>query len=145
MPDFRGMAPARAAARRLGTWSGVRRSDHFYSATIPAGRIVYVSSPTRTLVPRSGWRVQAPKASASGVLRSRSHRHESRAESNRLFAAVGLELETSAELPTGDAVPQAILAQTPSPGAQGVASPRVSLLVAAPQPEPAYVMPDLSA
>ena len=35
----------------------------------------------------------------------------------------GLEVGDPAELPTNDSAPQAILAQTPSPGAQGVASP----------------------
>jgi serine/threonine-protein kinase len=56
----------------------------------------------------------------------------------------GLELGASAELPTDASAPDAIIAQSPGPGAQGVASPRVSLLLAIAPPQPAYVMPDLT-
>jgi beta-lactam-binding protein with PASTA domain len=56
----------------------------------------------------------------------------------------GLEVGISAELPTDSASPLAIIAQSPAAGAQGVASPRVSLLYAATPPDPAYAMPDLT-
>jgi beta-lactam-binding protein with PASTA domain len=54
----------------------------------------------------------------------------------------GLEMGTVAEVQLRDAPPQQIIAQSPPPNAQGILSPKVSVLVAA-EPEPeAYVMPN---
>src|ERR1700694_2596870 len=61
VPDFRGMAPA--AAERVAFEQGVElaHSEHFYSATIPAGRILSQKPEPGTHV-RRGWRVQAAES-----------------------------------------------------------------------------------
>jgi beta-lactam-binding protein with PASTA domain len=143
VPDFRGMAPAEAERVAFDHGLEFSRSDRFYSATVPAGRIVSQQPDPGTSV-RRGWRVQA--AESLGIQRIEipavTGMSPRAAEINLLRR--GLELGNSAELPTSASAPQTILAQTPAPGAQGVASPRVSLLYAVQQPDTAYAMPDLT-
>jgi beta-lactam-binding protein with PASTA domain len=121
----------------------IATSDHYYSPTVAAGRIVS-QQPEPGMRVRTGWRVQAaeslgPQLSEIPAVAGMSPRA---AEIN--LRRRGLELGETAELPTADAAPEAIIAQSPAPGAQGVVSPRVSLLYAAAPPEAAYAMPDLS-
>ena len=56
----------------------------------------------------------------------------------------GLELGTVATLPIAQKDVGLVIAQSPPPDAQGIASPKLSLLVAAPPEESAMVMPDLT-
>jgi beta-lactam-binding protein with PASTA domain len=143
VPDFRGMSPAQAERVAFEHGLELARSDHFYSAAIPAGRILSQQPEPGTLV-RRGWRVQAAESLGAQqmeipVLLGMSPRA---AEIN--IRRHGLELGSSAELPLEGSAPQIIIAQSPAPGAQGVASPRVSLLYTAAPPDPAYAMPDLT-
>jgi beta-lactam-binding protein with PASTA domain len=143
VPDFRGMTPA--AAERVAFEHGLElaHSDHFYSTAVPAGHIVSQQPEPRTLV-RRGWQVQAAESLGAQLIDIPSVLGMSPRAAEINIRRRGLEIGLSAELPTTDSAPQAIVAQTPSPGAQGVASPRVSLLYAAPPPEPAFAMPDLT-
>ena len=61
VPDFRGMTPAQAERVAFDHGLEFARSDHFYSATIPAGRIVSQQPEPGTSV-RRGWRVQAAES-----------------------------------------------------------------------------------
>jgi beta-lactam-binding protein with PASTA domain len=143
VPDFRGMAPA--DAERLAAQRGLEfeQSDHFYSATIPAGCIVSQQPDPGTQV-RRGWRVQAADSLGPQLIDIPSLIGLSPRAAEIDIRRRGLEVGAAAELPSDASAPQSILAQTPSPGSQGVASPRVSLLYAAPPPVPAYAMPDLT-
>jgi beta-lactam-binding protein with PASTA domain len=143
VPDFRGMAPA--DAERMAAERGLEfdRSDHFYSATVPAGRIVSQQPEPGTQV-RRGWRVQAAESLGPQLIDIPSLIGMSPRAAEIDIRRRGLEVGAAAELPIDAPEPQSILAQTPSAGAQGVASPRISLLYAAPPPEPAYAMPDLT-
>jgi beta-lactam-binding protein with PASTA domain len=143
VPDFRGMAPA--DAERVASEHGLQfdQSDHFYSATIPAGRIVSQQPEPGTQV-RRGWRVQAADSLGPQLIDIPALIGMSPRAAEIDIRRRGLEVGAAAELPTDATAPQSILSQTPSAGAQGVASPRISLLYAAPPPEPAYAMPDLT-
>jgi eukaryotic-like serine/threonine-protein kinase len=143
VPDFRGMAPAEAERVAFERGLELARSDHFYSATIPAGRIVSQQPEPGTHV-RRGWRVQAAESLGAQLIEIPTVLGMSPRAAEINIRRRGLEIGLSAELPTAASVPEAIIAQTPSPGAQGVASPRVSLLYASAPPEPAYAMPDLT-
>jgi beta-lactam-binding protein with PASTA domain len=143
VPDFRGMAPAEAEHIAFEHGLELARSEHFYSAVIPAGRIVSQQPGPGTRV-RRGWRVQAAESLGAQLIDIPAVLGMSPRAAEIDIRRRGLELGATAELPTALSAPQAIIAQTPAPGAQGVASPRVSLLYAAPPPEPAYVMPDLT-
>jgi beta-lactam-binding protein with PASTA domain len=56
----------------------------------------------------------------------------------------GLELSTIATAPLRDVPPEQVVAQSPPANAQGVASPKLNLLVAATADQPSFVMPDLT-
>ncbi len=143
VPEMRGMTPA--DADRLAFQNGLElgRSDRFYSATVPAGRIVSQQPEPGTRV-RRGWRVQAAESLGPQMMEIPNVLAMSPRAAEINLRRRGLELGQPSELPTDVAAPQSILAQTPQPGAQGVASPRVSLLYAAEPAEKAWVMPDLT-
>jgi beta-lactam-binding protein with PASTA domain len=143
IPDFRGMSPAEAERAAFDHGLELARSDHFYSATVPAGRIVSQQPEPGTHV-RRGWRVQAAESLGTQLIEIPSVIGMSPRAAEINLRRRGLELGASAELPTSAAAPQSILAQTPAAGAQGVAAPRVSLLYAVQPPEPAYVMPNFT-
>ena len=143
VPDFRGMAPSQAERVAFEHGLELARSDHFYSATIPAGRIVSQQPEPGTHV-RRGWRVQAAESLGAQLIEIPTVLGMSPRAAEINIRRRGLEIGLSAELPTAASATEAIIAQTPSPGAQGVASPRVSLLYAAAPPESAYAMPDLT-
>jgi beta-lactam-binding protein with PASTA domain len=143
IPDFRGMAPAQAERVAFEHGLEIARSDHFYSSTVPAGRIVSQQPDPGTRV-RRGWRVQAAESLGVQLIEIPAVVGMSARAAEINLRRRGLELGAGAELPTDAAAPQFILAQTPSAGAQGIAAPRVSLLAAAAPPEAAYAMPDLS-
>jgi len=143
VPDLRGMAPAQAERVIFERGLELSRSDHFYSAAIPAGRIVSQQPEPGTLV-RRGWRVQAAESLGPQLIEIPAVIGLSPRAAEINVRRRGLEVGAAAELPTEAAAPQAVIAQTPAPGAQGVASPRISLLYAAPSPPPAYAMPDLT-
>jgi len=143
VPDFRGMAPFDAERVAFEHGLELSRSDHFYSAVVPAGRIVSQQPEPGTRV-RRGWRVQAAESLGVQLIDIPAVLGMSSRAAEINIRRRGLEVGLSAELPTADSTPSSIIAQTPSPGAQGVASPRVSLLYAAAPPESAYAMPDLT-
>ncbi len=143
VPDLRGMAPAQAERAAFERGLELARSDHFYSAVIPAGRIVSQQPEPGTRV-RRGWRVQAAESLGPQLIEIPTIVGLSPRAAEIDVHRRGLELGLAAELPTEASAPQVIIAQTPAPGAQGVASPRISLLYAASPPAPAYAMPDLT-
>jgi len=143
IPDFRGMAPADAERVAFDRGLELSRNDHFYSPTIPAGRIVSQQPEPGTHV-RRGWRVQAAESLGTQLIEIPTVIGLSPRAAEINIRRRGLEIGLAAELPTDASAPQSIIAQTPAPGAQGVASPRISLLYAAPPPDPAYAMPDLT-
>ena len=143
IPNFRGMSPGEAERVAFEHGLELSRSDRFYSATIPAGRIVSQQPEPGTHV-RRGWHVQAAESLGPQLIEIPTVIGLSPRAAEINIRRRGLEMGLAAELPTADAAPLAIIAQTPSPGAQGVASPRISLLYAVAPPDPAYAMPDLS-
>jgi beta-lactam-binding protein with PASTA domain len=143
VPDFRGMAPAQAERIAFEHGLELARSDHFYSAAIPAGRIVSQQPEPGTHV-RRGWRVQAAESLGPQLIEIPAVVGLSPRAAEIDVRRRGLEMGLAAELPTEAADAQAVIAQTPAAGAQGVASPRISLLFATPSPPPAYAMPDLT-
>jgi beta-lactam-binding protein with PASTA domain len=143
VPELRGMLPAEAERAAAENGLELARSDHFYSPTIPAGRIVSQQPEPGTRV-RRGWRVQAAESLGAQRIEIPAVLGMSPRAAEINIRRRGLEVGASAELPIANSAPDAIIAQTPAPGAEGIASPRISLLYAVPPPEPAYAMPDLT-
>jgi eukaryotic-like serine/threonine-protein kinase len=143
VPDLRGMTPAQA--ERSAGEHGLELSlgDRFYSATVAAGRIVSQQPEPGTRV-RRGWHVQAAESLGPQLIQIPSLIGMSPRAAEIDIRRRGLEPGDAAELPIDGFPSQSVLAQTPAPGAQGVAAPRVSLLYAVPPPEIAYAVPDLT-
>jgi beta-lactam-binding protein with PASTA domain len=120
IPDFRGMAPAEAERSAFEHGLELSRSDHFYSAVIPAGRIVSQQPEPGTHV-RRGWRVQAAESLGPQLIDIPAVIGLSPRAAEINIRRRGLEIGLAAELPTDTSAPQSIIAQTPAPGAQGVA------------------------
>lgn len=114
--------------------------NKFYSDKIPAGRIVSQFPAPGSQV-RKGWRVRGaesmgPQKSDIPNLVGQSSRAAEINVSRR-----GLELSSVAVAKLEDVPPGQIVAQNPPAHAGGVTSPRISLLMAAPEADAVYVMP----
>jgi eukaryotic-like serine/threonine-protein kinase len=134
----RTVAEAEESANSLGLILMVE--NKFYSDKIAAGRIVSQFPAPGSQV-RRGWRVRGaesmgPQRSDIPNLVGQSSRAAEINVSRR-----GLELASIAVARLEDVPPGQIVAQIPPAHASGVASPRVSLLMAAPEADTVYIMP----
>lgn len=140
IPNFVKMSKGEAERLALTNGLQVDLEGQFYSADTPEGRIVsQVPSPGTRV--RRGWHVRlaqslGPQRVVIPDLLGQSPRA---AELN--IRQRGLELGTVAEVQLRDAPPQQIIAQSPPPNAQGILSPKVSVLVAAEPEAQAFLMP----
>jgi eukaryotic-like serine/threonine-protein kinase len=114
--------------------------NKFYSDRIPAGRIVSQFPAPGSQV-RKGWRVRG----AESMGRQRSDIPNLVGQSSRAaeinVSRRGLELSSIAVTRLEEVPANQVVAQNPPAHASGVASPKLSLLMAAPATEPVYVMP----
>ena len=121
VPKIIGMSPRDAETALEAHGLVLDRSDRFYSAEIPAGRIVSQVPMPGEMV-RRGWRVRTAEIN----IRRR-----------------GLEMGSMAVAEIAGATPDQVVAQTPPANATNVSTPKVSVLFAAPEDRKSYVMPDL--
>ena len=117
--------------------------NRFFSNDIENGHILS-QVPQAGVKVRRGWRVRIAESLGPqrAVIPSVIGESPRAAELN--VRRRGLELGTVAELPIAQKEIGDVIAQSPPPDARGVASPKVSLLVAAAPEETAFVMPDLA-
>ena len=142
VPSFVKMSvsDAERAAEKNGL--AVSLEGQFYSPDVPEGRIVSQQPAAGTRV-RRGWRVRL--AQSLGVQRvvipDVQGQSPRAAELN--IRQRGLELETVAEAHIPDAPTEEVIAQSPPAAAEGVQSPKLSVLLAMAPDTPMYVMPNL--
>ena len=116
--------------------------NRFYSATVPEGRVVS-QLPAPGIRVRRGWRMRValslgPQRAIIPDLTGQSPRA---AEIN--VRRRGLEIGATAVARIPDAAPDQVLAQSPPANAASVSSPKINLLISAPEDTQAYVMPNL--
>jgi eukaryotic-like serine/threonine-protein kinase len=141
VPRLAGLTPAEA--ERVANADGLVISieSRFYSADVPAGRIVsQMPGPGESV--RRGWKILlseslGPQQAAIPNLAGQS---ELAARIN--LRRRGLEVGSVAMIHLPGVAPQTVIAQSPPPDAKAVASPRVDLVLAAPDNAQRYVMPD---
>jgi len=141
VPKFTGLTPLEA--ERLANSQGLALAieNHFYSSDVPAGYIVsQVPAPTTKV--RRGWKVRVaeslgPQRASIPNLVGQTERV---AEVN--ISRRGLEIGSVATIHFSGAQPATVIAQTPAPNARNAASPRIGLLVCAPDNAQTYVMPN---
>lgn len=134
-----------AEARKAAAASGLLldREGGFYSREVPEGRVLSQAPAPGTLV-RRGWRLRiaeslGPQRTAVPDLLKQSPRA---AEIN--ITRRGLDVGTMAVAHIPDQPPDQVVAQSPPPNAQGVASPKINLLVTAPAEPAALLMPSFT-
>lgn len=119
--------------------------NKYYSATVPAGRIL-AQSPAPGTVVRREWRMRVTESLGP----QRVTIPDVIGQPERVAAVevrrMGLELDETSQMPYADAPPGTVIAQTPQKGSEAAARPSISLLVSAPPPAvvgKVYVMPKL--
>lgn len=141
VPKLVGLRPAEA--ERLALQSGllVDIENRFYSTDVPEGRVM-TQSPLPGMKVRRGWRVRlAESLGPQHVVIPDVVGQSSRAAEINLRRR-GLEPGTIAVAHLGDEPPDQVVAQSPPAAAEGIASPKVDLLFAAPPEPAAYLLPN---
>ena len=144
VPDLGGMTVAEALHKTANMGLNLGIDNKYYSADVPAGRVL-AQSPQPGTVVRRDWRMRVteslgPQRVAIPKVVGQQERVAAIEVRRR-----GLDLEETAVLPWSGAVPGTVIAQNPQQNAAGVERPSISLLVSAPAPVPgtAFVMPQL--
>jgi beta-lactam-binding protein with PASTA domain len=145
VPKFVGMAPA--DAERLAIENGLlfRVDDRFYSADVPEGRIVSQVPQAGARV-RRGWRVRVAQSLGRQRVVIPSVIGQSMRAAEINLGRRGLAVGNVAVAQVPGFPPDQVIAQSPTPNAADVATPKVNLLMTPPQEqaEQAFVMPNLS-
>lgn len=127
-----------AAARGL----RVTSESRFYSASVPEGRVISQVPPAGTRV-RRGWKVRVAESLGPQRVNIPSVIGQSARAGEINVRRRGLEIGTIAVATITGLRPDQVVAQSPPPEASGAASPKVSLLVTAPEQASAHMAPNL--
>jgi beta-lactam-binding protein with PASTA domain len=140
VPRLSGLTPA--DAERIANTDGLVLSveSRFYSPSVPAGRIIS-QSPAPGATVRRGWKIRVAASLGTQHAAVPNLIGQSQHAAGINVSRRGLEVGTVATIHVPGAVPDTVLAQSPPPDAADVTSPKVSLLVAAPDSGQRYVMP----
>jgi eukaryotic-like serine/threonine-protein kinase len=145
-PDFRGLTVADAGQRAASVGLSLHIENKLYSTDVPEGRVAN-QSPLAGAIVRRGWRVWLTESLGAQKLAIPDTLGKDQRVASIEIRRADLQTGSVASFPGASAQLGTVVAQSPEPGASGVASPVVNLLVAAPPtaaPEPAYVMPDVT-
>lgn len=143
IPNFVGMLPQVAGQTANSMGLVLIRENRFYSEDVPEGHIVS-QEPAAGIKVRKGWRIRIAESMGPQKIVIPSVIGDSPRTADLNVKRHGLELGTVAAMTMSELPPDQVVAQSPPAEAQGVATPKVSILVAAPAEEKSYVMPDLS-
>jgi beta-lactam-binding protein with PASTA domain len=116
--------------------------SRFYSAEVPEGRVISQVPPAGTRV-RRGWKVRVAESLGPQRVSIPNVIGQSARAGEINVRRRGLEIGTVAVATIPGLAPDQVAAQSPPPEATGAASPKMSLLITAPQQATAYVMPNL--
>ncbi len=148
-PDFHGLTMAEAGQQAASAGLALHVESRLYSTDVPPGRVANQSPLPGTIV-RRGWRVWLTESLGPQKLAVPDTIGKDERVATIDIRRAGLQVGTVAALPQAGAQQGTVIAQSPEPGASGVAGPIVNLLIASPeaalQPSEqsvAFVMPDL--
>ncbi len=142
VPKIIGMTPRDAETALEAHGLVLDSTDRFFSAEIPAGRIVS-QAPSPGEQVRRGWRVRAAESMGPQRVTIPDLTGDSERSAEINIKRRGLEMGTMAVAEIPDAPPDQIVAQSPPANATNVSAPKVSVLIAASEERKSYVMPDL--
>ncbi len=142
VPQLTGLSVTNAT--KLAAHQGLQLNleNRFYSADVPAGRILGQDPEPGARVRRE-WPIRITESLGTQAVNIPDLTGESERAATVSVRRLSLDLGVVAHLAVpGD--PDIVLSQTPAPNAGGIDGPRVSLLVSdSDAPPPAYVMPTL--
>ena len=141
VPKIVGMTPSDAENALATHGLVLDRSDRFYSADIPAGRILS-QVPAPNEVVRRGWRVRVAESMGPQRVTIPDLTGDSERSAEINIRRRGLEMGAMAVADVPDATPDQVVAQSPPANATNVSAPKVSVLIAAAEDKKSYVMPD---
>ncbi|HWR35727.1 MAG TPA: PASTA domain-containing protein, partial [Clostridia bacterium] len=132
VPKLIGMTPADAERAAIDHGLLLFRESRFYNDAVPEGSIVS-QIPVEGAKVRRGWRVRIAESLGPQrmVIPDVVGQSPRAAEIN--VRRRGLEMGSVAQISLPGTPADQVIAQSPPPNAQGVASPRLSLLVTAPE------------
>lgn len=140
VPKLAGLTPAEA--ERVANSDGLVLSveSRFYSPSVPTGRIIS-QSPAPGATVRRGWKIRVAASLGTQHAAVPNLVGQSQHAAGINVSRRGLEVGTVATIHLPGATPDTVLAQSPSPEAPDMTSPKVSLLIAAADSSQRYVMP----
>jgi beta-lactam-binding protein with PASTA domain len=143
VPSLKGMTVADARSQTSGLGLNLEVDNRYYSSDVAPGHIL-TQSPAPGTVVRREWRVRVAESLGPQKVEVPDTVGVDERVAALKLRRVGLSVGTTARLPDGDAPEGIVLAQDPPARAQGISSPTINLLVAAPGDElpDGFVMPD---
>lgn len=143
IPDLLALTVADARQRAQANHLSIELDGRYYSADVPAGRVL-TQRPTPGTVVRRGWRVRVSESLGPRKVAIPDVVGQPERISSIRIRRLGLELGSVAHLSFQSSDPDVVLAQSPPANTGDVSRPRVSILIAdAPAAaEVSYAMPD---
>ena len=142
VPKLVGMTPGDAENALAAHGLVLDRSDRFFSADIPAGKIVSQVPMPGEMV-RRGWHVRVAESMGPQRVTIPDLTGDSERSAEINIRRRGLEMGSMAVAEIADATPDQVVAQTPPANATNVSTPKVSVLIAATEDRKSFVVPDL--
>ena len=140
VPSLANLPLSEAAKKTSALGLRLNVENRFYSAAVPAG-LVLSQSPAPGATVRRGWAVRITESLGPQQVSIPNLLGQTERPATITLRRLSLELGATVHLPS-PGTPGVVLAQTPTPSATGVDSPRVSLLISAPEPESDTDTPD---
>ena len=141
VPAVIGLAPADAERAVAGLGLQIEVERQYYSATIPAGRIMTQMPRAGTKV-RRGWQVRVAQSIGPQRVSIPDVSRESERAAELNLRRRGLEVASTAEIQLPGIPADQVLAQSPPANASHVAAPKTNLLISAAPDAAAFVMPN---
>lgn len=140
VPDMVSKSPQEA--RKLAEQDGfqVEVERQYFSSAVPEGKILSQSPSAGTKV-RRGWDIRLAVSLGQQRVDIPSVVGQSERAAEMNIRRRGLDLGPLAQVQLSGTPAQQVLSQSPPANASGVLAPKISLLVAAAPPSPAFVMP----
>jgi eukaryotic-like serine/threonine-protein kinase len=145
VPNLTGLTLTEAGKKTSALGLNLNLENRFYSPTSPADTVLAQSPAPGTSVRRE-WAVRITASLGPQEVAVPDLLNQTERTATINIRRLGLDLGAIAHIP-GPGDPGTVIAQTPNPNATGVDSPRVSLLLSAPEEEEspsAMVMPSLA-
>jgi beta-lactam-binding protein with PASTA domain len=128
VPSFKGLTAEEALNKAANLGVEITIDNRFYSADVPAGRILSQSPAAGTVVRRE-WHVRVTESLGPQLVQIPNLVGQPERAASIQIRRVGLQLGSVAEMPFDNAAPGTVIAQDPPAGAAGVEKPSVGIVV----------------